>query len=107
MAKLPRNKYTPEFREQAVALVIRDGKTVPAAAKELSMSVKTLGKWVAWSKTDKLRTVNQKAKPVSELEMENARLKRALAESEMEREVIKKTLAYFARESLPGTRGWK
>jgi transposase len=105
MAKLPKNKYTAEFREQAVELVIRDGKTVPAAAKELSMSAKTLSNWVYWSKSGKLKLVNQKSKPLTELEMENARLKRALAESEMEREIIKKTLAYFARESLPGTRG--
>jgi transposase len=38
------------------------------------------------------------------LEAENARLRRELAVERMEKEVLKKATAYFARESLPGTR---
>jgi transposase len=38
------------------------------------------------------------------LEAENARLRKELAVERMEKEVLKKAAAYFARESLPGTR---
>ena len=41
---------------------------------------------------------------VQELEPEVARLKKALAQVDMDREILKKAAAYFARESLPGTR---
>ena len=46
MEKLPRQKYTKEFREQAVKLVSEQNLTVPEAAKRLSMSGQTLSNWV-------------------------------------------------------------
>nr|WP_277344209.1 hypothetical protein [Azotobacter chroococcum] len=42
---------------------------------------------------------------MAELKTENARLRKELAEVRMERDIVKKAAAYFARESLPGTRG--
>ena len=42
--------------------------------------------------------------PLTEVEMELARTKKELAEVKMERDILKKAAAYFARESLPGTR---
>jgi transposase len=42
---------------------------------------------------------------VTKLEAENARLRKELAEARQERDIVKKAAAYFARESLPGTRG--
>ena len=42
-------------------------------------------------------------KPLTELEVELARTKKELAEVKMERDILKKAAAYFARESLPGT----
>ncbi|MHB1943001.1 MAG: transposase [Acidiferrobacteraceae bacterium] len=41
MEKLPKQVYTPEYRAQAVRLVTEQKKTVPQAARELGMSVKT------------------------------------------------------------------
>ena len=46
MEKLPRQKYTKEFREQAVTLVSAQNLTVPEAAKRLSRSSQTLSNWV-------------------------------------------------------------
>uniref|UniRef100_A0ABX1N513 Transposase n=1 Tax=Aromatoleum buckelii TaxID=200254 RepID=A0ABX1N513_9RHOO len=48
--------------------------------------------------------VSAGGRSVAELEAENARLRKELAEARIERDVIKKAAAYFARESLPGTR---
>jgi transposase len=43
-------------------------------------------------------------KPLTEIEMELAKVKKENAELRMERDILKKAAAYFARESLPGTR---
>ena len=44
------------------------------------------------------------ARSAADLEVENTRLRKELAETRMERDILKKATAYFARESLPGTR---
>ena len=41
---------------------------------------------------------------LTEVEMDLARTKKELAEVKMERDILKKAAAYFAKESLPGTR---
>ena len=43
-------------------------------------------------------------KPLTEIEMELSKVKKENAELRMERDILKKAAAYFARESLPGTR---
>jgi transposase len=48
--------------------------------------------------------VGRKQKPLTEVEMELARVKRELAIVKMEHDILKKAAAYFAKESLPGTR---
>jgi transposase len=48
--------------------------------------------------------VGRQQRPLTELEMELARVKRELAIVKMERDILKKAAAYFAKESLPGTR---
>jgi transposase len=56
------------------------------------------------NKAGKLGDVGKTQRPLTELEMELARTKRELAEVKMERDILKKAAAYFAKESLPGTR---
>lgn len=99
MEKLPKQVYTPEYRAQAVRLVTEQKKTVPQAARELGMSVKTLSNWVYKSRQGGLAAVNTHRKPVTDLEAENARLRRELAEARMERDILKTATAYFAKES--------
>ena len=48
--------------------------------------------------------VGKSYRPLTDVEMEMARTKKELAEVKMERDILKKAAAYFARESLPGTR---
>jgi transposase len=104
MKQIPRSIYTKEFREQAAALVIRDGLSASEAAKRLSMSKKTLENWIGKARSGKLSTVGANRAPVSERDAELSRLRKELAEVKMERDLLKKAAAYFARESLPGTR---
>ncbi len=46
MERVPRQQYTKEFREQAVELVQEQQVTIPEAARRLSLSGKTLKRWV-------------------------------------------------------------
>ena len=48
--------------------------------------------------------IGKAQKPLTEVEMELARTKKELVEVKMERDILKKAAAYFAKESLPGTR---
>ena len=68
------------------------------------MAPSTLTYWVKAYKSGKLGEVGKAQKPLTELEMELARTKKELVEVKMERDILKKAAAYFARESLPGTR---
>ena len=99
METLPRQKYTKEYREQAVRLVIEQELTIPDAARRLSMSDKTLANWVFKARHGKLGEADMHRKPVTDLEAEVSRLKRELAEARMERDILKKAAAYFAKES--------
>ena len=55
-------------------------------------------------KAGKLGEIGKTYRPLTEVEMELSRAKKELAEVRMERDILKKAAAYFARESLPGTR---
>lgn len=96
-------RYTPEFRAEAVKLVTEQGLSQETAAKRLAIPKGTLANWVAASKAS-TRPSAPGALSVAEMAVENARLRKELAEARMERDILKKATAYFARESLPGTR---
>lgn len=96
-------RYTPEFRTEAVKLVTEQGLSQETAANRLSIPKGTLGNWVAAAKAS-TRPSAPGARSATELEAENARLRKELAETRLERDILKKATAYFARESLPGTR---
>ena len=92
-----RGKYTLEFKLEAVRLV-KGGQAVPVTAKILGVPVQTLGSWVRLSGKGQLKGAGDK--PVSDEQMELARLRAENARLRMERDILKKATAYFARESL-------
>jgi transposase len=104
MKGIPQGRYTKEFREEAVKLVTEGNMTIPAAARRLSLPPSTVGNRLRASKSGKLAEIGKSQKPLTEIEMELARTKRELVEVKMERDILKKAAAYFAKESLPGTR---
>jgi len=101
---VPQGRYTKEFREEAVKLVTEENISLPEAARRLSLAPSTLGNWVKAYKSGKLGDIGKDRKPLTEIEMELARFRKENAELKMERDILKKAAAYFARESLPGTR---
>jgi transposase len=98
MAKAPRARYTQELRQQAVNMAIEDSFGVTETARRLSIPMKTLANWLAQYRQDKQGFA---AKPgVSEQDAELARLKKENTLLRMERDILKKAAAYFAKESL-------
>lgn len=104
MKGIPNGRYTKEFRAEAVKLVMEGGMSLPEVARKLSLPPSTLGNWLKAHKAGKLGDVGKTQRPLTEVEMDLARTKRELAETKMELEILKKAAAYFAKESLPGTR---
>ena len=104
MKRVPQGRYTKEFREEAVKLVTEEKLSLPEAARRLSLPPSTIGNWVKAHKEGRLGEVGKTYRPLTEIEMELARTKKELAQVKMERDILKKAAAYFAKESLPGTR---
>jgi len=104
MKGVPQGRYTREFREEAVKLVMEDKISMPEASRRLSLPSSTLVNWVKQFKAGRLGDIGRTYRPLTEIEIELARAKKELAEVKMERDILKKAAAYFARESLPGTR---
>ena len=100
MKRVPYGKYTKEFRLEAVKIVIEGGLSIPEAGRRLSLAPSTVSNWVKLYKAGKLSEVGKNYRQLSEKEMEMARLRRELAEVKMERDILKKAAAYFAKESL-------
>ena len=104
MKRGPQGRYSKEFREEAVELVTEERLSLPEAARRLSLAPSTIASWVKAYKAGRLGEVGKTYRPLTDVEMELARTRKELAEVKMERDILKKAAAYFARESLPGTR---
>jgi transposase len=89
-----RRRFSPQFKAEAVQMVIETGKPIAEVARDLGVNDGTFGNWVtAW------RDANPEPEPglspvervrMKELEEENRRLR-------MENEFLKKAAAFFAR----------
>jgi len=95
--------YSDELKSEAVKMVNEQGLSQEETGRRLSIPSGTIANWVAASKSGSGRS--RPGDPsVADLTAENRRLRKELNEARMEREILKKAAAYFAKESLPGTR---
>lgn len=99
MERIPKGIYTPEFRAEAVKVVEAEGLSIDQAAKRLSVPKSSLSNWVRAARAGKLADVGKGQRLPSELEFELARTRKELAEVKLERDLLKKCAAYFAKES--------
>ena len=95
-----RPHFTPEFREEAVRQVIERGHSVVDVASRLGVSSHSLYKWVKDAKPSKSE---QRSDELLESKKENQKLRAELRRAEEERDILKKSAAYFARESESST----
>jgi len=96
-SKRTRRSFTEEFKAGAVRLVLDEGKTVGAAARDLDLTESSLRNWVERARADR-----GKGKPGVLTTAEREELHRLRKENrilEEEREILKKATAFFARQS--------
>ncbi len=92
MEKRKRNTYTQEQKDEAVNLGLRDGN-VSKVARDLGLNQSTLRQWILKARAETPDTVKEiESEEVLRLRAENRRLRE-------ERDFLKKTSSYFARDS--------
>lgn len=90
-----RNRYSPEFKEEAVKMVIETSRPIAHVAKDLGIVEQTLGNWV----TEYRRTHAGDEPELSVPERARLReLERELREVKIENDFLKKAAAYFAKD---------
>jgi transposase len=94
-------RYTAQFREQAVQLLLQSDKTISQIAQELGVSMPTLKHW----KDQHLGqggSVQRQGKKITavELDAENQRLRQELERVTRQRDILKKSLGILSEEPL-------
>ena len=97
MAKRKRRAFTKEYKAEVVELIRRSGKSVAAVARELDLTETAVRRWVQQAETDSGEGPGG-ALTTAERE-ELAALRKRVKTLEMEREILKKATAFFAKES--------
>ena len=97
MAKRKRRAFSAEYKAEVVELIRKSGKSVGAVARELDLTETAVRAWVQQSDVDTGRGPTG-ALTTAERE-ELAQLRRRVKTLEMEREILKKATAFFAKES--------
>ena len=92
-----RRRYPDDFKRNAVRLVTEEKYSFKAAARAVGVSEKSLRDWHAKFAPEPAPCGENAT--VEQLQQENKRLRKQLKRAEMEREILKKATAYFAKES--------
>ena len=91
-----RRQFAEEFKEGAVRLVLDEGKTVGAVARELDLTASALSLWVRHARAERTQgksgLTREEREELTRLRKEN----RILTE---ERDILKKAAAFFAKQS--------
>lgn len=90
-----RRRFSDEFKEGAVRLVLDEGKTVGAVARELDLTASALGLWVQQARAERTKG---KSGLLKEEREELSRLRKEVRELRLERDLLKKVSALFAKD---------
>jgi len=93
-----RSNYPEEFRREAVRLVLTTDKTRAEVSRDLGVSYKTLGNWVYKEQARQARDGDPSALSENE-RLELRRLRKENSDLKVEREILRKAAAYFAKET--------
>lgn len=92
---MSQQRYTPEFKEEAVRQIVDRGYSVCEVSQRLGVSSHSLYKWVKAVKPDR---TEEQAAALIEAKSEILKLRAQLRHTEEERDILKKAARYFARE---------
>jgi transposase len=95
-AKRARRKFDEEFKAGAVRLVLDEGKTVAQVARDLDLTPSALAGWVNQARADR---DGGKSGLTSDERAELAKLRKDVRELRIERDILKKAAAFFAKET--------
>ena len=93
-----RRRYTAEFKDDAVNLVIEHGYSCAEAARRLGINANNIVRWVRLHR-DEQQAAEQGLPSPKELQAEIRQLRKENKRLQMEREILKKAAAFFAKES--------
>ena len=93
-----RPNYTNEFKQDAVKLAVEQRYSCPEVGRRLGVAASNVSRWVRQYRQDQ-EDLSEGGIPRKELETEIRRLKKENKRLEMEREILKKAAAIFAKES--------
>ncbi len=96
--KRPRRTFAKDFKENAVMLVVEEGRTKTEVAKNLGINATMLGVWVRAFEASAKNAFPGKGK-MNPFDQENKRLKQELRRVSMERDILRKATAYFSQLS--------
>jgi transposase len=91
-----RREFSPEYKDEAVKLVVNTGRTVATVARELGVKEQTLGRWVN-AYRDRQQAGNGALSETERTEL--ARLRKENSELKMDRAFLKKASLFFAQEA--------
>ena len=98
---MARKRYTRQFKEQACRLVLSGTHSVTDAARELGLSRETLLSWInrSGARPPGRQPLDLSSNDPEVLKVQVRDLQKRLERAEMERDILKKATAFFARES--------
>jgi transposase len=97
MERRKRRAFTKEFKAETIRLVVEGGQSIPEVARDLDLTESALRAWVRQVEVDAGR-----GKPgalTTEEREELGRLRREVKTLRLEREILKKAAAFFAKEN--------
>lgn len=93
-------RYSTEFKNSAIEMALRGDQPVTEVANNLGMSAKTLHNWLREKRIKSGVQIETKLSKQESVEEELKRLRKENARLKMERDILKKATAYFAKETL-------
>ncbi len=94
-----RRQFSPEFKRDAVELVRSSGRPVAQVAKELGCGESSLSLWIANDRIARALADPKKFSADTAESDEVRRLRRKVAELEVEREILKRSMVFWVKES--------
>ena len=95
LGRRARRQFSDEFKEGAVRLVLDEGKTGGAVSRELDLTASALGLWVQHARSERTKG---KSGLMKEEREELTRLRKEVRELRLERDLLKKVSALFAKD---------
>ena len=97
MKRIPRRIFTEEFKLEAIKLVTEQGLSIAEVGRKLDIATKSLRTWMEQQERGKLRA-SLGASKLTPDQQRIRELERELAILKMERDILKKATAFFAKD---------